>query len=661
MAGRSTSRVFLTVRIISNRVLSGWLRAGNGIGWLMHDRPRRRLMRARWCLWASAGLAVSAPALAASGGAQDGGYAGSHAVVQQVPENSDPSHALDAALARLAHNPRDGDALIAAGNAALALGDTDAAAGFFSRADRLAPGNPHVELALASARLRGGDPMAAINLFDAAEKAGPLAPTWLPDRGLAHDMVGDNLTAQRYYREALAAGAGDDTAERLAISLAIYGDRRAVEATLAPLMQKQDRAAWRTRAFAFAILGREEEAVAIARSTMPTELANAMAPYLRYMGKLTAAQQAAAANLGKFPRAADIGHDDPRLTAFVAAHGIHHVAYVEPVAPVVPVKGKDRRKKDHKPKPEQLAVTDEADHGADHGADRSASGNRVDAAPPGEPVASRSVDAAPASVQVAAPAIKPPAPKPAPAPIPSVAVPVVQPVPSPVTVPKVVPAAPVPVMAANVATPPLREPMEHAPEVPTSIVSTPTTLAPVSGPVASAPALAQGVVTKPVDQPAPVIDAKVVPASPASVVPAAPPRRPSFTEAFGAWGHADTQATPRSGAVDIRKIAAPRPAVPKAPKAPPPPKYPARVWVQVGVGRNAERIAFDWRKLQKAQPKLTKGRQAWTSDWGRTNRFLIGPFDDEAAAHAYVEKLKRAGDDDVFVWDSPEGQAVDPL
>ena len=83
--------------------------------------------------------------------------------------------------------------------------------------------------------------------------------------------------------------------------------------------------------------------------------------------------------------------------------------------------------------------------------------------------------------------------------------------------------------------------------------------------------------------------------------------------------------------------------------------------MQVGVGRNAERIAFDWRKLQKAQPKLTKGRQAWTSDWGRTNRFLIGPFDDEAAAHAYVEKLKRAGDDDVFVWDSPEGQAVDPL
>ena len=76
-------------------------------------------MRARWCLWASAGLAVSVPALAAPGGAQDGGYGASHAVVQQVPENSDPSHALDAALARLAHNPRDGDALIAAGNAAL--------------------------------------------------------------------------------------------------------------------------------------------------------------------------------------------------------------------------------------------------------------------------------------------------------------------------------------------------------------------------------------------------------------------------------------------------------------------------------------------------------------------------------------------------------------
>jgi hypothetical protein len=74
-----------------------------------------------------------------------------------------------------------------------------------------------------------------------------------------------------------------------------------METTLAPLLQKQDRAAWRTRAFAFAILGREDEAEAIARSTMPTELANGMAPYLRFMRKLTPAQQAAAANLGRFP------------------------------------------------------------------------------------------------------------------------------------------------------------------------------------------------------------------------------------------------------------------------------------------------------------------------------------------------------------------------
>ena len=40
-----------------------------------------------------------------------------------------------------------------------------------------------------------------------------------------------------------------------------------------------------------------------------------LAPYLRYMPRLTRAQQAAAANLGRFPTAAQIGRDDPRLAA----------------------------------------------------------------------------------------------------------------------------------------------------------------------------------------------------------------------------------------------------------------------------------------------------------------------------------------------------------
>jgi hypothetical protein len=89
-----------------------------------------------------------------------------------------------------------------------------------------------------------------------------------------------------------------------------------MELALAPLLQQQDKGAWRARAFGLAILGSTEEAESIARSSMPAELANGISAYLRFMPRLTAAQQAAAANLGHFPRAADIGRDDPRLALY---------------------------------------------------------------------------------------------------------------------------------------------------------------------------------------------------------------------------------------------------------------------------------------------------------------------------------------------------------
>ncbi len=51
---------------------------------------------------------------------------------------------------------------------------------------------------------------------------------------------------------------------------------------------------------------------------LPERLSSRLAPYLRYMPRLTRAQQAAAANLGVFPRAAEIGRDDPALAAYAA-------------------------------------------------------------------------------------------------------------------------------------------------------------------------------------------------------------------------------------------------------------------------------------------------------------------------------------------------------
>ncbi|HEY6870281.1 MAG TPA: tetratricopeptide repeat protein, partial [Novosphingobium sp.] len=187
-------------------------------------------------------------------------------LVQALPQAS-AGQGLNGALARLARDPRDLEALIDAGKAALGMGDVDAAVGFFARADQLSPNNMRVKAGLAGALVRSENPYDAIPLFAEAEKAGALDPALIADRGLAYDLVGDNATAQRHYRESLALAPSDETTRRLAISQAIAGDRAGMELTLAPLLQRQDKAGWRARTFALAILRKPEEAIAIADQT----------------------------------------------------------------------------------------------------------------------------------------------------------------------------------------------------------------------------------------------------------------------------------------------------------------------------------------------------------------------------------------------------------
>ncbi|MFN5243927.1 MAG: tetratricopeptide repeat protein, partial [Novosphingobium sp.] len=289
-----------------------------------------RLVRFALLTGTSFGLALS-PAFAQ---ADDGEIDSvSQPVVQPLPGG--PGMQLNAALIKLARNPRDVDALIEAGKASAAIGDAEAAMGFYRRADQLQPANANIKAGLAGAMVMAEDPYGAIPLFEAAERIGPVDPRLLSERGLAYDLVGDNELAQRYYRQALSVGPDDETLRRLALSQAISGDRRGMEVTLSPLLQKQDKAAWRTRAFAFAILGLATEAESIARANLPEAAAGGMVAYLRYMPRLTPAQQAAAANLGHFPRAAEIGRDDPRIAAFVRPKAVLAVAEKPVVAPPV--------------------------------------------------------------------------------------------------------------------------------------------------------------------------------------------------------------------------------------------------------------------------------------------------------------------------------------
>lgn len=238
----------------------------------------------------------------------------SQAVVQPLPPQGVSE--LNAALRRLARDSLSVDALLDAGYASLNVDDIEAALGFFGRAQELSPGNARVKVGLAASYVRSQRPVEALRLFEEAERAGASTLSLAGDRGLAYDLVGDNAAAQEQYARALNGPDGDEIRRRLALSQAIAGNREAFEQTLYPLTERRDFAAYRIRAFALAIMGEEDEAIAITEAVMPRDLAARMAPYLRYMDRLTPSQQAAAANLGIFPRAARIGRDDPAIAQY---------------------------------------------------------------------------------------------------------------------------------------------------------------------------------------------------------------------------------------------------------------------------------------------------------------------------------------------------------
>lgn len=271
------------------------------------------MMVSRSCV--SCALALAAALLPAGvARAQD---SVSQPVVQALP--SPEVQRLNRALVALAKAPRDRDALVEAGQAALGVDDLEAAIGFFGRAAEVDPGSAAVAQGLGSVYLRAGRAGEALVQFDRALAAGADERTVLPDRALTLDLVGEHPAAQTSYTRALELDpANDEARRRLAISFAISGNRARFEDTLRPLLDRRDMAAQRARAFGLAILGDSDRASAIVEQVMPRDLATRLVPYLGYMPRLTKPQQAAAANLGIFPRAADIGRDDPRLARFAA-------------------------------------------------------------------------------------------------------------------------------------------------------------------------------------------------------------------------------------------------------------------------------------------------------------------------------------------------------
>jgi Flp pilus assembly protein TadD len=328
----------------------------------MADTWKRALRRSGVAMLACVLAAASGPVLA-QGGA-------SRAVVQPVPPPALDD--LNAALKDLSHDPANVAALLRAGWASLGIDDAQAALGFFRRAAAVQPQNGEIKAGLATALLRQGDPVSAVRLFAEAEAARAPMARFAADRGLALDLVGSNAAAQPFYRQALAQGNDPEVVRRLALSQAIAGDQAASDATLLPLLQHRDLAAYRTRAFALAILGKGEEAVSIAQTMLPAQISSRLAPYLRYMPRLTRAQQAAAANLGQFPPASEIGRDDPQIAAFSgSAAAAPQVASAAPGARLVPtgepLGRSDRRESASTKAPARDPKEEETGSGADGG------------------------------------------------------------------------------------------------------------------------------------------------------------------------------------------------------------------------------------------------------------------------------------------------------
>ena len=218
-----------------------------------------------------------------------------------APVQADPGAALADAMRTLATQPKDLAALLAAGRASADMGDMQAAAGFFGRAEEYYPASPAAKIGVGAAMTMMGDAKGAMVAFDRAQALGaPQAMLGL-DRGLAYDLLGQQARAQADYRAVLSGAHGDEARRRLALSLAISKDIRGAAAMLEPLLVRRDAAAVRTNAFVLALAGDREGA----RRTIEAALPGAGArfePFFRMLPVLRPEEKAAAVHLGEFPK-----------------------------------------------------------------------------------------------------------------------------------------------------------------------------------------------------------------------------------------------------------------------------------------------------------------------------------------------------------------------
>lgn len=219
-------------------------------------------------------------------------------VVQPLPGTTDADR-LAEQMRALAANPRDLNALVAAADLSLSLGDLSGAASLYARAEKVSPNDPRIKAGEGAILVRSERPGEALRYFAQAEAAGYDVRRYAGDRGLAYDLIGQPERAQRDYRLAMQAGANDEVIQRYALSLGIVGQRDAALQLLDPLVRKQDRSAWRTRAFVLAMTGDQPGAEKIVTTMLPQGMAQGLLPFFQRLPALSPADRAFAVHFGE--------------------------------------------------------------------------------------------------------------------------------------------------------------------------------------------------------------------------------------------------------------------------------------------------------------------------------------------------------------------------
>ncbi len=548
----------------------------------------------------------------------------------------DPAAQLAENLKALARDPFNVDALLLAGGGALAVGDPNAAFGFFARAEELSPGNYRAKIGLGSALTLMEKPRDALRAFDEATSLGAPEAELLADRGLAHDLEGDPKKAQRDYLAALKIRSSDEVTRRLALSLGVAGERDAALARLEPLIKQNDQGAWRARAFILAMNGDPAGAEKIVRMVAPADVAKSLTGFMQRLPGLSAGAKAAAVNFGTLPASGQ----GPQMASVddefrpVDRLAVASLTAAEPerravVAPAPDPRQSRRPGREAKANDNIIRTASAPIQSVQIG--RQSGSEAAKAATP---------DRGDGAVIVAA-------------------------VQEPTKAPALSSARPGPLFEV-----PAARPKQSAP----SVVGPPASKAPaiLAPPIAApTPTPPEPVVQAPVEQREMVV---AVAEAPPSAPPPTPRTLADLVRTLELEEESAPVALPDAEKMRVLRIAAQRKAAAEekarlekaaeerriAEEAAKARRNPARIWVQIATGRNTEALPRTWRQIRDSAPKALEGKRAWYVGFRQTNRLLVGPLRSSSAARDLLNDLAREGVQ-ATLFSSEAGQEIERL